>query len=228
VSEVESVPRRKYARLLFISFITGFSGAMMPGPLLVATIGQTTVQGFRAVISLVTGHALLELVILFLLIGGLRAALRKPRVRGVIGVVGGAVLLWMGGDMLRGSCGEGLDLTASAQEPHSILKLLIWGAGICAANPYFTGWWATVGAGQFAYMAPRTPLEYFCFYIGHEASDYTWYAVVGLIVITGRHWMSDEFYRWLIFTCGVIIIIVGTWFLFSGAGFYIRRKAASR
>lgn len=89
----DSPPRRIWGKLFLLAFVTGFSGAIMPGPLLVATIGQTTVQGFRAVIGLITGHAILELVIVGLLVGGLHAVINRPRVRGGIGLVGGAALL---------------------------------------------------------------------------------------------------------------------------------------
>ena len=88
-------------RLLVLSFVTGFSGAVMPGPLLVAVIGNTSAHGFRAVIALITGHALLELLIVIGLIFGLQAVLARPRVRGAIGLVGGAALVWMGREMLR-------------------------------------------------------------------------------------------------------------------------------
>ena len=213
--------RAPLGRLFLLAFITGFSGAMMPGPLLVAVIGQTTAQGFRAVIGLVTGHALLELLTVALLVGGLQAVLARPRVRGAIGLVGGAALVWMGWDMLRHVSGLSLDLTAAAEDVYTWPKLLVWGAAVCAANPYFTGWWATIGAGQLAHMAPRSVPEYAAFYFGHEASDYAWYALVGVLIITGRHWLTDDIYRGLIFGCGIVVVLIGLWFVYTGARFVL-------
>ena len=126
------------------------------------------------------------------LVAGLQAVLARPRVRGAIGLVGGAALVWMGWDMLSSASSVVLDLGSTGQAAYSWPKLLIWGAGVCLANPYFTGWWATVGAGQLAHMAPRTLPEYLAFYLGHEASDYTWYAVVGLVIVTGSNWLTED------------------------------------
>ncbi len=212
-------PALPLGRLFLLAFVTGFSGAVMPGPLLVAVIGQTAVQGFGAAMGLITGHALLELVTVALLVLGLQASLARPRVRGAIGLVGGAGLVWMGADMLRSVAGLSLDLRATTGAPCSWPRLLIWGAAVCAANPYFTGWWATVGAGQLAHMAPRTLREYAAFYLGHEASDFSWYALVGLVIVSGESWLTDELYRGLVFACALLVLLIGVWFAVTGTRF---------
>ncbi len=91
----------RFLQIFGIAFATGLSGAMMPGPMLALVIGQTAVKGFVAVLAIVLGHALLELATIVLLITGLRAVLLRPRVRGVIGLMGGGVLVWMGVDMVQ-------------------------------------------------------------------------------------------------------------------------------
>lgn len=86
----------------------------------------------------------------------------------------------------------------------------------CVANPYFTGWWATVGAGQLAHMAPRTKGEYVAFYAGHEASDYAWYLIVAALILGGRRWLSDSVYQYLVLFCGVALVALGLRFLATG------------
>ncbi len=226
MSASESVPRPAPLRLFALAFATGFTGAIMPGPLLAAVIGQAAAQGFRAVVGLVTGHALLELLTVGLLILGLQAVLARPRVRGGIGLVGGAALLWMGWDMLRSAHGMTLKLDLAAADVYSWPRLMFWGAAVCAANPYFTGWWATVGAGQLAHMAPRTVTEYLSFYLGHEASDYTWYALIGVIIVTGRNWLTQDLYQGLIGVCGLLVALIGAWFVVTGVRFMGKRQEA--
>ncbi len=213
-------------RLGGLSFLTGFSGAMMPGPFLVAVIGQTAAQGFRAVLWLLLGHFLLELVTVVLLIGGVGALLKRPRVRGLIGLIGGLALLWMAFDMLRSAPSLSLDLDAGGGSAFPWPKLVIWGAAVCAANPYFTGWWATVGAGQIAHTAPRTIPEYVVFFLAHEASDFAWYGLVGVLVIAGRGFLTDGMYRGLVAVCAILIGIIAVWFLAQGRRF-LRRSADS-
>jgi threonine/homoserine/homoserine lactone efflux protein len=217
-----AVPRSGIARLFLLSFITGFSGAIMPGPLLVSVIEQTTVQGFRAVVGLIAGHALLELVIVALLVLGLQRVLQRSRVRGAIGLIGGTALVYMGVDMLRSVGHVSLDLNMMAHAAFSWPQLIAFGALISIANPYFTGWWATIGMGQLAQMAPRTVTEYGAFYVGHELSDFTWYAFVGLLIVTGRRWLTDGIFHGLIIICAGIIVALGLMFLASGVKFLRR------
>lgn len=221
--EIERRPARRLAAIVAMAFVTGLSGAMMPGPLLVAVIEQTSLQGMWAMFWLVTGHALLELVLVVLLVLGLRTVIKRPRVRAAIGLVGGVALVYMGVDMVRHAWHISLDLSAAGAGAYSWPKLIVLGAAVCAVNPYFTGWWATVGAGQLAHTAPRTALEYLGFYLGHEASDYGWYALVGLLITGGRRWITDGGYGALILGCGVVLVVLGLWFL--GKGFLLIRGA---
>jgi threonine/homoserine/homoserine lactone efflux protein len=201
------------SRLFGLAFLTGFSGAIMPGPLLVAVIGQTALSGFAAAMWLVAGHAGLELLTVALLVVGVQAVLRRPPVRAVVSVVGGLVLIWMGEEMIRSASAVRLEMSAAA----SALpwwQLPIMGAAVCLSNPYFLGWWATIGSGQLAAMAPRNATEYAAFYLGHEASDFAWYAFVALLVVTGRRWLTPQIHAGLIVACGLAIVILGAWFVF--------------
>ncbi len=208
----------RFLQIFGIAFITGFSGAMMPGPMLALVIGQTAVRGFMAVLAIVLGHALLELATILLLMTGLRAVLLKRRVRGVIGLIGGAVLIWMGADMVR----QATTLTLDVQATGIALgwgRLIIAGAAVCVINPYFVGWWATVGAGGLAHVAPRSFGEYVTFYIGHELSDLTWYSAVGFVIVSSQLILQDVVYQALVFACGIIILALAAWFVFVGMKF---------
>jgi len=201
-------------RIFGLAFLTGFSGAMMPGPLLALTIGQVAATGFMAAIWLITGHALLELVLMLLLVLGLRMVLARPGVRGAIGLVGGAALLYMGIDMVRNAAAVRLGVTQD--EAMSVPVLLLAGAAVSLANPYFTGWWATIGVGQLAQTGPQTRREYLAFYLGHELSDYTWYAFVAVLIVAARSWLAGVWYNWLVGICGVAVAVLALWFLYNG------------
>ncbi len=207
----------RVARMAGLAFVTGFSGAIMPGPMLALVIGQTAVRGWDTFFWVVTGHALLELALVALLIAGLRAVVARPGVRATVGLVGGAALFYMGGDMLWHARGLTLDLGGGGAAAFTAPELMLAGAVVCLANPYFTGWWATIGMGQLAQLAPRKPSEYLAFYVGHEAADYAWYALIGLIMVTGRRWLTDGLYQGLILLCAVALLGLAAWFVVSGA-----------
>ncbi len=207
-------------RIAFIAFITGFSGAMMPGPMLALTIGQVSVLGFWAAPVIVAGHAALELLVVIGLVLGLRVVLAKARVRGAIGIIGGAALLYMGYDMIRKAADLQLQADSLAALPWA--KLMLAGAAVCIANPYFTAWWATIGAGQVAHTSPQTVGEYAAFYLGHELSDLAWYCFVAVVVVLGKQRLQ---LGWLVAACGVIVILLGIWFIYSGVKFATGRYA---
>ncbi len=213
----------RFLQIFGIAFITGFSGAMMPGPMLALVIGQIVVKGFMAVLAIVLGHALLELATIVLLMTGLRAVLLRPRVRGVIGLMGGAVLIWMGSDMVRQATTLTLDVGTSGTAL-GWGRLIIAGAAVCVINPYFIGWWATVGAGGLAHVAPRSAGEYLTFYLGHELSDLVWYSVVGVVIVSSQLILQDVVYQALVFACGIIILALAVWFIYTGLRFSFARQ----
>ena len=216
----------RFLRIAAVAFITGLSGAMMPGPMLVLVIGQTSAQGLIAVFGVLVGHALLELVTVLLIIAGLQMALQRRAVRGAIGLLGGLALAWMGAEMIRQASAMALD-PSSSQAAFGWWQLVVAGAAVCAANPYFIGWWATIGAGGLAHLAPRTPGEYLTFYLAHELSDLAWYTAVGLVIISSKLLLQPAVYSVLVLTCGVIILALAAWFIYTGARFALRKPITS-
>ncbi|MGD9496469.1 MAG: LysE family transporter [Armatimonadota bacterium] len=207
------------ARIFAIAFITGFSGAMMPGPMLVLTIGQVGAhQSMAPVWAIVGGHAGLEIITVLLLMAGLRQVLQRPALRGAVSLIGGVFLAYMGIDMMVHAHAVALDFGArEAGMPW--LELMLAGAFVCAINPYFIGWWATIGSGQLAHAAPCSIREYAVFYLGHELSDLVWFALVGLVVVTGATWLSPGAYSWLILVCGGALVLLSLWFMWTGVRF---------
>ena len=209
----------RIARIFGIAFITGFSGAMMPGPMLVLTIGQVgAYQSMDPVWAIVGGHALLEIITVVLLMAGMRQVIQRPNVRGAIGLVGGAFLAYMGADMMLHANDVTLNLGA-ARAGMPWLELVLAGAAVCIVNPYFIGWWATIGTGQLAHAAPCNMTEYISFYLGHELSDFVWFAIIGLIIVTGATWLSPTVYMWLILVCGAALVLLSLWFIWTGVRF---------
>jgi len=202
------------------SFVLALSGALMPGPLFTLTVAETARRGFKAGPLLITGHAALELLLVIAIVIGLGPWLKSPLIMGIIALVGGGVLVWMGADMARRSGG----LSLSRQEnpdpagpgPHPIL------IGILASlsNPYWTLWWATIGLGYLMAAIKCGPQGIAAFFLGHIAADYAWYALISLGISQGKRLVSDNAYRIMIRICGLFLIAFGGWFLFS-AGQYL-------
>ncbi len=195
------------------SFVLGFSGAMMPGPLLTLTIAETVRRGPLAGPLLILGHALLEGVVVVLLFFGAAEVIRHPTVFSFVAVAGGMMMLWMGYGMLRGL--PALRLKFEAEERGG-LHPVVAGAVISLANPYFTIWWATIGLSYLVVAHEAGFSGVLVFYLFHILSDLVWYGFVSGTVAYGRRFLSDRSYRVMVGGCALFIVGFGLYFGWRG------------
>ncbi|HUU28331.1 MAG TPA: LysE family transporter [archaeon] len=199
------------------SFIIGLSGAMMPGPMFVVVVGQTPKKGFWTGPLVVLGHGALESLLVGAVILGLAEFIKSSTVITTVALAGGAVLLYMGADMLRSAGG----LTLFGQNPssaNSAVNVHPFWAGILTslANPYWTIWWATIGLGYLLIARESGPAGLAAFLTGHLMSDLAWFSVVSSVIAGGKHWLTDGIYRGIIRVCGVILLFFAVYFGWHG------------
>lgn len=204
------------------SLLVGYSGALMPGPLLTVTVSESARRGFRAGPLLVAGHGIAEVLLLIALALGLSRLLDIGIVRGSIALLGGLVLLWMGQGILRAVMRREISisrkLVETAGPPVSGNRHVLTGALVSVSNPYWIIWWATVGASYVAWSWNSGPVGLLSFYAGHILSDLTWYSLVAAVVAGGGRLLNDTAYRLVLGICGVFLLALGAYFLTSGAG----------
>ena len=70
------------------SFAPALSGALMPGPLLTVTVAEAAQRGTRTGPLIITGHVILELLLVTAIIMGLGPYLKNPPVIGIISLCG--------------------------------------------------------------------------------------------------------------------------------------------
>ena len=215
------------------SFLVGLSGAMMPGPVLTVTIGETAARvrgrqadadgacatrraqwsGALAGPLVVLGHAILEILLVAAILLGLGKILTFGPVIGSVGVVGGLVLLWMGWGMVAGLKDLRLETAVDGQQR---LHPVVAGFLTSLSNPYWALWWATVGLGYIA-LSMRLGLTGLAFfYAGHILSDLAWYSSVSVTLALGRRLLTDRTYRGLVTACAVFLLGFGLYFGYAG------------
>jgi len=196
------------------SFIVALSGALMPGPVLTVTISQSAARGWIVGPLVVLGHGILELSLVVAIVYGLGQFLAKGSVIGVIGIIGGIVLLWMGWGMVRDARKVSLVLEG---EKGTVLLHPVW-AGILSSlsNPYWTVWWATIGLSYIAFSMKYGMVGISFFYTGHILADLVWYAFVSSLVHFGKRWANDRAFQVVIAVCGFMLLGFGVYFGYSG------------
>ncbi|MBS7610487.1 LysE family transporter [Candidatus Bathyarchaeota archaeon] len=200
------------------SFITGFSGALVPGPMFVATVMESTRIGGKAGPLLVLGHAMAELLMIVALVIGLSLVIELPATRLIVGILGGAFLLISALDLFRMARKASLK-SDSGRDAFVLLKYgpIIAGLLTSLSNPYFFVWWATVGNG-FTLEAIRVGgiLGITVFALAHWLSDLSWYTTVSFSIHKGRRVLSNRIYKAILFACGLLLIFFGADFIIGG------------
>jgi threonine/homoserine/homoserine lactone efflux protein len=203
--------------LFFNSFVVGFSGAMMPGPLLAVGIAETPRHGWRTGPVISVGHAIAEIAIVVLLSLGLAALVEGNAViTHVISVVGGVALILMGlmtaYDILR----KRVTYDAATAVPKSHHRLAGEGITATLSNPYWFVWWATTGLAFLVKSLDFGAIGPVVFYFGHILSDFVWYTVVAIVIWSGRKLMIGAGLRILILTCALFLLYLGGKFIHDG------------
>jgi threonine/homoserine/homoserine lactone efflux protein len=215
------------------SFVIGLSGAMMPGPVLTVTIGETAArlrggapgvtewaraQGALTGPLVVLGHGILEALLVIAVVLGLGRLLVLGPVIGSVALAGAAVLIWMAWGMFRSV--KGLSLAgAGAREKrrHPVL------AGILTtlSNPYWIIWWATIGLGYIAVSLRLGLIGLGSFYVGHILSDLLWYSSVSVTMALGRRLLTDRAYRGMVAACAALLVGFGLYFGYAGVRYLL-------
>lgn len=195
------------------SFVIALSGALMPGPLLTATISESSRRGFIAGPLLMTGHAILELALLIAFLLGLAPFFQRQAVFVATALAGALILFWMAFGMFRSL--PSLQLSWAGDRKRGNHPLLS-GILMSVANPYWIIWWATIGLGYILYSWRFGFWGIAFFFVGHILADFLWYSLIAAAVAGGRHFLTNRLYRGLIAACAVFLILFAGYFAYAG------------
>jgi len=203
--------------VFFGSFLIGFSGAIMPGPMLGIVINGSLKKGWKAGPLTVTGHGLLELALVVLMAFGLKDFFSNRTVAGLVGLFGGAFLAWMGYGMIKSGIKKSVSLeNQSAGKRTGLDNLILSGALVSITNPYFIIWWSSTGMESVRRSQAFGLMGIIAFFTGHILSDFTWYFAVSAAFSKGKKLLSDRAYRWLIIFLGGFITAFSVYFITGG------------
>ena len=194
--------------MLFIGFAVGLTGAMVPGPMLFATIESSLKTGWTAGPKIIFGHVILEIFTCALIIAGMTAIMNDTIISS-ISVIGGISLVMFGGLIFKGRKKASLDIKSGSLIASPVL------AGILtsASNPYFWLWWLSAGNGLLV-EGLRTGLAAAgVFVLGHWMADAGWFLLISGSFSRGKVLMPEGVYRSLLAACGAFLIVFGLWFI---------------
>ena len=197
----------EFFTLLSLGLLVGFSGAIIPGPLLAFTVFDTSRKKKMTGPRIILGHAVWESVIILIILLGFGSLITQNIL--IIYVLGGIALAVIGVSMIR-SKGKEISM-----EKSRVNSSVAGGIFYTAFNPTQPLWWATGGLALLL-----TGIEMM--------------SVVGVLVVTAGHWLADLAYysfvsfavkrneqhivphqKTLAIVLGVFMMLLGAYFLFQ-------------
>jgi threonine/homoserine/homoserine lactone efflux protein len=195
--------------MLVMAFTIGLTGALAPGPTLVATVNSSLKDGWTAGPKIAAGHAIVESVLFLLIVGGL--ALAMQQYSRYIAVLGGMALIAFGILTVMDS----KSATMASSQVQAVGNPYLAGVITSAANPYFWIWWLSIGSALVIDGLRGGLILAGIFMIGHWCADFGWYTLVSTSLGKGRAILSEANYHRILAICGSFLILFGLYFLIS-------------
>jgi threonine/homoserine/homoserine lactone efflux protein len=198
--------------LMFVlkSVAVSLTGVLAPGAMTAATIAHGTRTRWAG-LQMAIGHGLVEIPLIGLLLVGLHIIFQMPFVQIVIGLLGGAFILWMGWDMLR-QPSQPMHVDDAAQTRSALLTGLV----LSAANPYFLLWWATLGL-NLALDARQLGLAALVFFaVIHWTCDLVWLTILSFGAFYTQKTaglFGRKIQQWILIICGMALLFFGGKFI---------------
>jgi len=195
--------------------VTSLSGVMAPGPMFAVTLAKSLKSPWAGVqVSL--GHAVIEVPLILLVYFGLARFFENAVVQLVLGVLGGAMIVWMGISLFRARremSREGKDTTYGA---------FLAGILMSGLNPFFLVWWVTVGAlliSTFLKAVGDWALPLFI--VVHWLCDLVWLSLVSFSIFKTRTFWSQRVQEWVFVALSLALLYFGGYFIVKGIVNYV-------
>jgi threonine/homoserine/homoserine lactone efflux protein len=196
-----------YFFLTSVVFIS-LSGVMMPGPVFAVTVAKGYGSKIAGVL-IALGHGAIEFPLIILLYFRLSGFFASTIVQKVIGLVGGAVLIYMGFQTFKTRKMHG------EETRHFRHTSFVAGLVATGANPYFFVWWATVGVTLIWNASVFGAAGLLAFALVHWLCDLSWDTFVSLTVFKTRRLWTEKVFTLVFLFCFAVLVAFGVWFIIS-------------
>jgi len=201
-------------RAFLLGFTIGLTGALVPGPMLFATIELSLKKGWLAGPEIFLGHMLVEIVLSVLILFGFASLVGSGTIS-AISVIGGLALVVFG---LFTAKDAKASASAGISPDTSDLKLanpIVLGLITSVSNPYFWIWWLTAGSALVLREYELGFLISLAYILGHWTADLSWFTAVSGSFSRGKTLFSRRTHEMILYACGGFLVIFGFYFMLN-------------
>jgi len=203
------------SKAILLGFTVGLTGALVPGPMLFATIETSLKKGWIAGPEVVLGHMLIELVLCVLILFGAASIVGSGTVSAV-SLLGGLALVIFG--LLTVKDAKAVSSAGLASGTSSLnLASSPSAAGLItsASNPYFWIWWLTAGSALVLQEYRMGIVTAVAYVIGHWMADLGWFTAISASFSRGKTLLSRSAHEKILYACGIFLVIFGLYFMLN-------------
>jgi threonine/homoserine/homoserine lactone efflux protein len=193
------------SRVILISL----SGVMAPGPITAATLTAGT-RNRHSGLLIAVGHGIVEFPLMIVIVAGAGVVFKHLVAQIVIGLVGGAFLLHMGGQMLAS-----LRRQEDVEAPYADKNPVWIGIVLTATNPYFLIWWVTVGLALSLEAKSLGPTAFIVFAVVHWLCDVVWLEILSQASHRGTQVLGRKSMPIVLAVCAIALIVFGSSFVYD-------------
>jgi len=203
-------------KALLLGFSVGLTGALVPGPMLFATIETSLKKGWFTGPKVVFGHIIVEAVIYLMILSG-AASLVDSGVISSIFLIGGLSLLVFGFLTIKDARAADISAQISQGSPGSKLTSnpVLIGVVTSVSNPYFWIWWLTASSALILKEYELGVISAIAYMLGHWTADLSWFTIVSGSFSRRKNLLSQKVHRYILYTCGIFLAIFGFYFMLN-------------
>jgi threonine/homoserine/homoserine lactone efflux protein len=196
--------------LFFLGFFIGLTGALAPGPTLIATIQNSLHFGWTSGPRVTFGHVIAEFFVVVLIATGLSVI--PQNTNSLISIIGGIALCIFGYMTIAGARDAEFDVSDEKIQSRPEVAGFI----TSVTNPYFWIWWFSVGSALLISSLSLGIAGLIAFISGHWMADLSWFTFVSYGVHRSRKVLNTHIYRRILIICGLLLVVFGLWFVIGG------------
>ena len=188
--------------------LISLSGVLMPGPLFAATLKKAATSKTAGALIAV-GHGIVEFPLMFLIYFLLSQFELPSIVQVAVGLIGGLLMIFMGVQTFRNRHKQN-------DAPTSLKRDSVFaGVWTTAANAGFILWWLTIGTTLILNAKIFGFLGFSIFAGVHWLVDFSWYAVVALVIFKSQRFWTERVHLGITLFCTTVFIGFGAYFFGS-------------
>ncbi|MSP12490.1 MAG: hypothetical protein EXR62_05980 [Chloroflexi bacterium] len=205
-----------FLQIILTGIILGIAFSAPPGAVTAESIRRGVDQDFWGAVSVGLGSIIGDLFYAALALGGLSFLVANLVARTILGLGGGALLLFLAYQGLRSTptVGQisvlGVDQSVASDKSAGHKSAFISGLAISMTNPWAIAFWVSIGGAMLsAGLVDPTLADIAFFFTGYIGGTILWVFILSALIAFGRRTAGPRFFRFLSIISSVALGVLG-------------------